>query len=97
MTLLTSAECREIAERKMVEAEGDPWRTSPSLRPSLSFRYSQGCFVALEDTTLNHPSLRNPKVAYRFVITSLRPSETRSSRNSRFRHCANTRFELLPI
>jgi hypothetical protein len=24
MTLLTSAECREIAERKMVEAEGDP-------------------------------------------------------------------------
>jgi hypothetical protein len=24
MTLLTSAECWEIAERKMVEAEGDP-------------------------------------------------------------------------
>ena len=24
MTLLTPAECREIAERKMVEAEGDP-------------------------------------------------------------------------
>jgi hypothetical protein len=24
MTLLTSAECREIAERKMAEAEGDP-------------------------------------------------------------------------
>src|SRR6266699_3241032 len=24
MTLFTSAECREIAERKMVEAEGDP-------------------------------------------------------------------------
>ena len=24
MTLLTSAECREIAERKMVEAESDP-------------------------------------------------------------------------
>jgi len=24
MTLLTSAECREIAERKMVEAKGDP-------------------------------------------------------------------------
>jgi len=24
MTLVTPAECREIAERKMVEAEGDP-------------------------------------------------------------------------
>jgi len=24
MTLLTSAECREIADRKMVEAEADP-------------------------------------------------------------------------
>jgi hypothetical protein len=24
MTLLTAAECREIADRKMVEAEGDP-------------------------------------------------------------------------
>ena len=24
MTLLTPAECREIAERKIVEAEGDP-------------------------------------------------------------------------
>jgi hypothetical protein len=24
MTLLTAAECREIANRKMVEAEGDP-------------------------------------------------------------------------
>ncbi len=24
MTLLTAAECREIADRKMLEAEGDP-------------------------------------------------------------------------
>jgi hypothetical protein len=47
MTLLTSAECREIAERKMVEAEGDPvhfksdpWRTSSPLHPNLGFRYT---------------------------------------------------------
>jgi hypothetical protein len=40
MTLLTSAECREIAERKIVEAEGDPVHgTDPGIIAPNFLRY----------------------------------------------------------